>query len=924
MSSRARMRFVSLLVISAWLGGRGARAGDLMAAVDLARCGGSPAGAAEVVAEGDHLRFDIRAPRPDVRVQIAFAQAQSWQGRERLVLEGRAEESTGLRMTVASLALVDGSGESRKVYEPDLIFPPEWNQRTLLLRDFEAPVPEQVRGVALQLWLPEEVGKLCRLRIRRCEALSREQVAAALQPPEGPPPMARAPQVYAGGYEHQRWTSFGPGGGGWYRTVAISPHDGTCFIGGDVGGVYRSRDRCDTWEMCNQGLTNLYVQVFAFDPSDPEVIYVGTCGGVFRSTDGGDTWSPLRVGFPPLMTFGLSAPISALAVHPERPDLVLAGVGLEREYGTVGERTVGGRIFRSTDGGASWTAVDLPGGEEARRLAVISLQFDPRDPEVVYATTQRGLFVSEDAGASWQTLGSGLEGYATTFLALRRDDPQALLLGYSNSARKRGGVLSSSDGGRTWTPAEEGLPASSDAWRLVPDPGDSATCYLGFHRGSGLFVTRDWGQSWHPLNLSGNLRSAWFFPGANVTGLDVDPRDPTRIIYVNDMDIYQSTNGGVSWEQVATNLVRPATEDEPARWRGRGCEILCMGGPQALAVDPSDPKIIYFGYWDAHAWKSEDGGQTCYRLTNGIDSGYGRMGCVVLDPDDPRIVYLSKGRNQDQQRIYKSVNGGREFHVVGHEGSGLPPGGVFSLVIDPTSPLASRTLFAAVTGYGVYRSDDGGLSWRAASAGLPEENRNVLQVAMDPTDPRRLVAIAGAQYSAQTRRREPGYIARSTDGAESWQVVKSRVEPQCVLVDPFDPRRIYVGNRNFSGVDYPNALYISEDGGDSWISLDQSQFLAGPGSRDGDQGARVLVSCLAADPTRPGRLYAACREESYDVNNGRGVFVSDDWGLTWQPFPHAGLSNYRIGTLIVDPTNPARLYAGTSGNGVFRFGPPPE
>lgn len=348
-----------------------------------------------------------------------------------------------------------------------------------------------------------------------------------------------------------------------------------------------------------------------------------------------------------------------------------------------------------------------------------------------------------------------------------------------------------------------------------------------------------------------------------------------------------------------------------------------MGGPQALAVDPSNPRTLYFGYWDTHAWKSEDGGRTCYRLTNGIHSGYGRMGCVALDPADPDIVYMSVGRNYDQQRIYKSVNGGRQFHVIGHEGTGMPPGGVFSLVIDPDSPPASRTLYAAVTGYGVYKSEDGGLSWREQSHGLPQDSRKPLQLAMDRKNSRRLFLASGAHYHPDTKVRGSGYIARTEDGGVHWQVLKDRIEPQCILIDPFDSRKIYAGNRNFSGVDYPRAFSRSDDGGDTWTSLNQDMFLKGPGSRDGDQGARVYVSCLAGDPARPGTLYAGCTEESYDVSNGRGVFRSTDWGQTWEPFPLTGLANYRIGTLVVDPVNPSRLYVGTGGNGVFRWGPPP-
>ncbi len=327
---------------------------------------------------------------------------------------------------------------------------------------------------------------------------------------------------------------------------------------------------------------------------------------------------------------------------------------------------------------------------------------------------------------------------------------------------------------------------------------------------------------------------------------------------------------------------------------------------------------------DAHCWKSDDGGRTCYRLTNGIDSGYGRMGCVVLDPDHPDIVYLSQGRNYDQQRVYRSIDAGGAFHLVGHAGSGLPPGAIFSMAIDPESPPENRTVYAAVDGYGVYRSLDGGLTWKERSDGLPPDRRLLKQLVLDPKNPQRLFLVAVVRSQDAANARLHGYIARSTDGGRQWELVKTGIEPQCVLIDPFESRTIYVGNRNFSGIDQPNAFYRSLNGGDTWTSLEQSVFLNSPGSRHGDRGVRICLTCLAADPTAPGTIYAAFRDEGYDVSNGRGVFVSHDRGETWAPFARDGLTCYRVGTLIVDPVNPSRLYVGTGGNGLFRFGPPPR
>jgi len=326
---------------------------------------------------------------------------------------------------------------------------------------------------------------------------------------------------------------------------------------------------------------------------------------------------------------------------------------------------------------------------------------------------------------------------------------------------------------------------------------------------------------------------------------------------------------------------------------------------------------------DLHTWRSDDGGQSLARVVSGTNCDFGRTGAILIDPANLDVMWLSVGRNYDRQRVYQSVNGGRSFRLVGHQGSGLPPGGIFTLVLDPTSPAASRTLYAGVTEYGVHRSTDGGLSWTDCSAGLPTDSRMIKQLALDPANPRRVYLAAGAHYHADTRQRVKGYLAVSDDAGEHWRVTKPDVEAQCLLVDPTDSRRVYAGNRNYSGVDYPNAFYYSTDAGETWTAVSQEAFAEGPGRPDGTEGWRTYVASLGADPTQPGVLYAGLTNEMYNVDNGRGVYVSRDWGRTWAPFPTTGLTNLRVGTLVVDPVNPRRLYVGTGGNGLFRWGPAP-
>jgi hypothetical protein len=114
--------------------------------VDLAASRVSPDGKVQSIGEegARHLQFDVQSEAPGAEISIVFHRPLSLTGKDRLVLEGRGQESTGLAVHVSRVALVDADGRFAAVHEEDLMFPPEWNRRTLLLDDFDSRPPETV------------------------------------------------------------------------------------------------------------------------------------------------------------------------------------------------------------------------------------------------------------------------------------------------------------------------------------------------------------------------------------------------------------------------------------------------------------------------------------------------------------------------------------------------------------------------------------------------------------------------------------------------------------------------------------------------------------------------------------------------------------------------------------------------------------
>ena len=195
---------------------------------------------------------------------------------------------------------------------------------------------------------------------------------------------------------------------------------------------------------------------------------------------------------------------------------------------------------------------------------------------------------------------------------------------------------------------------------------------------------------------------------------------------------------------------------------------------------------------------------------------------------------------------------------------------VESLAVDPLTPT---TLYAGTHNDGVFKSSDGGRSWRPASNGLPGTRpyySQIVDVAIDPTIPSTIYAttING--------------LYKSTNGGDSWQSL--RVRFRLLAIDPSASQSIYASG--------DGGLFRSADGGETWRAF----------------GAMLSnVSALVIDPLNPTTIYAS---------TSSGVFVSVDAGGNWRPM-NAGLRHARIAALTIDPITPTTLYAGSAGGGVF-------
>jgi photosystem II stability/assembly factor-like uncharacterized protein len=327
-----------------------------------------------------------------------------------------------------------------------------------------------------------------------------------------------------------------------------------------------------------------------------------------------------------------------------------------------------------------------------------------------------------------------------------------------------------------------------------------------------------------------------------------------------------------------------ATGTNPSAARGAIGTWAAANGPEgrsvaAIAVDPRYPAIVYAGTNAGSLFKSTNRGGTWRELNVG-PAGVIR-GALTIDPRKTSTVYLGTARG-----VFKSGDGGRSWRsasagLFGKEtpqerGWRLGEGWVTELAIHPRS---SRIVYASTYG-GVAKSTDGGRRWRRVNAGLTIDGgggkripRPLWTVALDPQNAK-MVYAAGI-----------GGVFKSTNGGGRWRLAgRPRRMVQALALDPQKPPTIYAGT--------PRGVFKSSDGGSRWrfSGLERSS-----------------VGSLAVQPGRPQTVYAA---------TARGIFKSTDAGGNWRS-ASVGMTAGFVSVLAVDPRNPETLYAGTS-EGLFK------
>ncbi len=529
----------------------------------------------------------------------------------------------------------------------------------------------------------------------------------------------------------------------------------------------------------------------------------------------------------------------------------------------------------STGRPASWQAVGWGGGGFYWACA-----FDPTRDGVVYLGGDvNGFYVSTDHGRNWRISNRGLGNYAVYGMAVDRRRPGALYLGTT------GGLYSSTDFGGSWTSlattSKLGIVAVRDVSIRSLATDAAGILYAGTPK-NGLFRSDDHGATWRAL-LSGP---------PPIHSVAVSERDGRLLLVASGVGLRRSDDGGATWTAP----------------KGPGTAI-------GVAIAPGDDRVAYAACGKEGVWRSADRGATWIQCA-GVAAGYEARDLAVHSARaDALAVIARKGwsglfcASDDGGRTWREARTLRRDLAADPT---LPEEGETPDISAPSSlarnPLHPDELFIAGNWRPAF-SGDGGKTWEERDRGAD------ISVVTD-------IRFAGGQTYVTSM--DEGLMA-SGDGGGSWRQLLPRRYTAglsghqwrvAVVERPGGGSRVVATS---SPWDRPiNQIVFSDDGGKSF-----SVTGAGLPSRRPTRNAvwgEGYARALAADPSRPGRLYLGIDGDPEDGFEGGGAFISDDAGGTWRRLAGQPASRRMFYGLAVDPTRSNRLFWGATGEqgGVHR------
>jgi photosystem II stability/assembly factor-like uncharacterized protein len=624
------------------------------------------------------------------------------------------------------------------------------------------------------------------------------------------------------------------------------------YFGATGGGLWKTTDGGIIWRpVSDAAFKTSSVGAVAVAESNPDIVYVGMGevalrgnviqgDGVYKTTDGGLTWSHL--GLDKTMTIG------RVRVHPANPEVVYVAA-LGNPYGAGEDRGV----FKSTDGGKTWNKALF----RSDKAGAVDLSMDPKNPDVLYAGFWEvfrtphslssggpgsGLFKTTDGGKTWTDLTKN-PGLPSTIwgkigVSVSGADSNRV---YAIIEAAEGGVFLTDDGGASWKRVNEDRRLRQRAFyytRIYADPEVKDTVYI---LNTGFYRSTDAGKTIRAIRVPhGDNHDLW-----------IAANDPKRMINSNDGGANVSFNAGDSWTDqdyptaqfynvittahVPYHVCGAQQDNSTACVPSTGGDLYQVGGGESgyIAPDPEDVDLFYAGSYGGlltrinrrtgerraiNVWPDNPMGHSASEITERFQWTFP----IVVSPTDPNTLYATS------QHVWRSTNEGQSWERISPDltradPSTLGPSGG-PITLDQTGVETYATVFTLAPssrdGNVIWAGSDDGVVHLTRDAGktwqkvtppdLPEFTRISL-IDASPHDPA-TAYLAGNRYQRSDR---APYVYKTSDYGRSWtRIVGGVPNDDFARVIREDPKRkglLFLGTET--------GIYVSFDDGGVWQSL---------------------------------------------------------------------------------------------------------
>ena len=654
-------------------------------------------------------------------------------------------------------------------------------------------------------------------------------------------------------------------------------------------------------------------------PSESSTFYMGAVqGGVWRSTNYGQSWENITDGKLPANAYG----IGAIAVAPSNPKIIYAGTG---EADIRQDFAPGDGIYKTTDAGKTWKYAGL-----RETHMTTSIVIDPRDPDIVYATSmghvfkpnpERGVFKSTDGGKTWKKVLYVDQNTGAALVVMDKKHPNVLYASMWQAQRTPWSLTSGGpgsalyktvDGGAHWTKISthpgfaHGMLGKMGISVAQGNP-NVVYAIVQAHDG-GVFRSDDGGATWKRLNSEWKLRQRAFYYMA----IFADPTN-AKVAYVPQVDsVFKTTDGGRTWKPLTPPgdhhivWINPNNPEILLEGDDGGATVSVDGGKTwstelnqptgqfyHIAIDQQFPFHVYGAQQDEGAFEGPSASNEGLTIGAWHTVAFGESTFVAPEPSDPSTT-IGSGYYSYLARLNTPTGDLKNISPWPKYMSGASAGETryrFSWTHPIFFSLAEpHALFVA--SQVVFRSDDYGQSWKILSGDLTRNDKRTEapsggSIDLDQTNAETFPDISALAVSPLTGTimwagSADGLVHVTTDGGLHWKLITPPQLPQWAQISSIEPSHTdrasaYLTANRYMWDDFHPYVYKTSDYGAHWTRITS-------GLPD-DQ----FVFAIRQDPREPRLLFAGTRST---------VYVSYDGGNAWSPLtlnlPHVQVRDIAI------------------------------